>query len=370
MALQSAILSGNARLEKAASTGPSVKAGPPDDPDAIRRIQKALVALGFSLPRSFPKGPGGEPDGIYGSETATAVSGFQKRVFPGMPSEWDGRAGPKTLGKMDALLPKGGGPAPGPPAPTVDSFICGPDVTDQVVKIWSQIQRDFAVLPRMQKIKACNTIFIPIKRPDSPDNTGIPTDLESLKQKLQLYADVDGWDTLPLYQGNSEWLRTPPVFDPKTNGPCATPPGTPTNPTDPFDDGWEDPDTCSDTVQVAGKCWLNGTVNYGTFGIMVRLCRDFAATDTILRFLPAAKTLYSLEWATMLIRAYKRFGQHPEDAILPIAWTEATYYRGPAGTPTAAGNRPKCKCKCGCKGDVTTWDYIWEPIKPRDKPNR
>jgi hypothetical protein len=43
---------------------------------------------------------------------------------------------------------------------------------------------------------------------------------------------------------------------------------------DVFDDAYEDPRTRSDTVQVGGQCWLNGTVNYGTYGIMVRLCSD------------------------------------------------------------------------------------------------
>jgi hypothetical protein len=120
MPLQSKILSGNARLEQAAAGGPSVKPAPPrDDADAVRRIQKALVALGVStMPISFPGGPGSEPDGVYGQETMDAVIAFQKRVFPNNPIEWDGRVGPKTLAKMDALLPKGGsGPAPPGPSP-------------------------------------------------------------------------------------------------------------------------------------------------------------------------------------------------------------------------------------------------------------
>src|SRR5262245_7432485 len=109
MPLQSAILAGNPRLEQAHAGGPSVKPGPRhDDVDAVRRIQRALVALGFSLPLSFPDGPGGDPDGIYGSETRNAVVGFQKRVFPNAFSEWDGRTGAKTLTEMDRQLPSAG----------------------------------------------------------------------------------------------------------------------------------------------------------------------------------------------------------------------------------------------------------------------
>jgi peptidoglycan hydrolase-like protein with peptidoglycan-binding domain len=383
MPLQSAILSGNTRLDQAASTGPSIKAGASDDVDAIRRIQKGLAALGYALPRSFPDGPAGNPDGIYGDETMRAVTEFQRRVFPGSFREWDGRAGPNTLSKMDGMLPKSGGATP-PTAPAI-AFICGPDVTDQIVKVWTQMQTDFRALPRLMKIKACNTILIPIKGGDDSDKTGFPTDLEQLKQKLRQYADIDGWDTIPLFQGASEWLRTPPVFTPDkvqvitpsgvramTGGPCATPSSTDYSNTDPFADGHEDEETCSDTVQVAGTCWLNGTVNYGMFGVMVRLCSDFAKTDVIVKRIPVAQKLYSLDWATNLIKLYKRFGQHPEQANDPIAWTQATFNGGPRAVPSGPGNRPKCKCSCGCKAtdDVTDWDYIWQPFKGGGRPSR
>jgi peptidoglycan hydrolase-like protein with peptidoglycan-binding domain len=104
MPLQSAILAGNPRLEQAATTGPSVKQGPPhDDPSAVAAIQRALVALGFPLPRSFA---GGQADGIFGPETFRAVYSFQRQEFPSSPSEWDGRCGPKTLARMDSRLPR------------------------------------------------------------------------------------------------------------------------------------------------------------------------------------------------------------------------------------------------------------------------
>jgi peptidoglycan hydrolase-like protein with peptidoglycan-binding domain len=103
--LRSAILAGNARLDSAASGPPSIKKAPPaDDSDAVTRIQKALAALGFSLPLSFPSGPVGEPDGKYGDETYRAVVAFQKRQFPDDPGQWDGRCGRNTLGRMDELL--------------------------------------------------------------------------------------------------------------------------------------------------------------------------------------------------------------------------------------------------------------------------
>lgn len=117
MALQSPLLNGSPRLVQASNGAPSVKMGPPhDDPDAVRRIQKALKQLtGSPMPRSFKNGPAGEPDGIFGQETASTTIAFQKKVFPNSPVEWDGRVGKKTLAQMDARL--GSGPLPPSPPP-------------------------------------------------------------------------------------------------------------------------------------------------------------------------------------------------------------------------------------------------------------
>jgi peptidoglycan hydrolase-like protein with peptidoglycan-binding domain len=105
MMLKSDILSGNTRLDGAASGGPSVKMKPPlDDPDAVKRIQNGLVALGFRMPLSFPNGASGEPDGIFGNETYQTVLAFQRREFPKQPDQWDGHVGQFTLGRMDDLL--------------------------------------------------------------------------------------------------------------------------------------------------------------------------------------------------------------------------------------------------------------------------
>ena len=70
----------------------------------MKRIQNALLALGFPMPTSFPNGPAGEPDGIFGQETFNTVIAFQRREFPDKPAEWDGRVGRHTLDRMDELL--------------------------------------------------------------------------------------------------------------------------------------------------------------------------------------------------------------------------------------------------------------------------
>ena len=118
MPLKSTILQGSPRLENVMAGGPSVRQRTPgDDPEAVKRIQRALVLLVGPMPMSFPPRLGGQPDGIYGDETRRHVETFQKRVFPLAKIEWDGRVGAKTLGKMDEALP-GGAPKPQPAPPT------------------------------------------------------------------------------------------------------------------------------------------------------------------------------------------------------------------------------------------------------------
>lgn len=234
--------------------------------------------------------------------------------------------------------PDGGMAQPGGPP-----GICGPDVTKQFSAILSQIQADFKVWDEAHQELACRALLFPVKMPKWTPGTDTRTFIRSA-------ADINSWDVLPLFQGQSAWLRSAAVV----GCPCAIP--TSKNPSaSAFDDVHEDPSTCSDSVQAGGECWLNGTVNYGTFGIMVRLCKD--------RF--PVKFALAQQLAEKLIQAYKAFGPHPEDATLPLAWFRATFNGGPTATPSGPGNRPQCKTMCSLDGSIVDWDYVWEPVKPR-----
>ncbi len=229
---------------------------------------------------------------------------------------------------------------PGPPAPP---GICGPDVTQQFAATLRQIQADFRTWSRDDRERACTRILFPVKMPSYTPGM-------DPKAFLISAADINGWDVMPLFQGASDWLRSARVLA----CPCATPSSP--NPSAPaFDDAHEDPSTCSNSVQVGGECWLNGTANYGTFGIMVRLCKD----EFPIQF------AFAQQIAEGLMRAYKSLGPHPEDVTLPLAWFRATFFGGPTGIPAGKGNRPQCACTCSLDGSIVDWDYVWEPIKPR-----
>lgn len=227
----------------------------------------------------------------------------------------------------DTRLGRSGGGGPNQSPDGSSDYVCGPDVTDQIATVWQRIQTDFGKWKEAKdagiaETDACHDACKRILFPFTPK------------------PDFNGWDTLPLFQGCSGWLESFPC--------CCTP----SNP-----DNDEDPNTCSHSVQVKGQCWLNGTVNYGTYGIMVKLCADKFPSE------------YgnALATAERWIRAYKFFASW-EDDTLPLAWLRATYHGGPRAVPPNPGNRPQCKCTCPYDGSVLKeWDYVWEPWKSRTK---
>jgi hypothetical protein len=232
--------------------------------------------------------------------------------------------------------------------------VCGPKVDEQFKTVLTRIQTDFGTWNDNQKNQACTQLLVPLqpatsgKAPTFKDIAQNPTKLLTL---AGIKPDINGWDVLPLFQGHAGWLRSQRVLSKS----CAVP-SSPKPTAGAFDAAHEDPCTCSDSVQIGGKCWLAGTVNYGTFGVMARLCAD--------EFVNAGFRGLVRMWAEGLIKGYKQFISK-EDPTLPIAWLEATFNSGPSATPSVPGNRPDCKCSCSLDGSIVTWDYVWEPVKPR-----
>ena len=93
----------------------SVKRSPPDEPDAIRRIQKALLQImgEREMAHSFPGGPKSEPTGVFTEALLWSIIRFQQKAFPGQIMKHDGRVGRETLDKMQESL-GGGSPSEEP----------------------------------------------------------------------------------------------------------------------------------------------------------------------------------------------------------------------------------------------------------------
>jgi hypothetical protein len=200
-----------------------------------------------------------------------------------------------------------------------------------------------------------------------------PVGVDPIKRKLLKFSftppawNTDAFDTLPLYYyGAIGWLMND---DLRKRG-CCIPSISEAEAQDPDNlrtnqAKCEDETTCCSTVQIDNKCWLSGTVNYGTYGVMVRLCHK----------------RFPIRWwkikqiARDLAVSYKRFGHRPAlggattkepDYHEPLSWYDATVDAGPTGRPGRAGNRPECELTCPLNGSIqTVWDYVWEPVKKR-----
>jgi peptidoglycan hydrolase-like protein with peptidoglycan-binding domain len=119
MVLTSPRFADNTRLQRAAENMPALKAFETDK-EAVGLLQLALRDLRDprigTLPKSFSAGG---PDGIYASETAGAVTQFQRRE----KLTADGAAGHDTLHALDLLFPPTKPDPPKPKPPTEDEIV-------------------------------------------------------------------------------------------------------------------------------------------------------------------------------------------------------------------------------------------------------
>ncbi|TXL70058.1 hypothetical protein FHP25_36205 [Vineibacter terrae] len=321
----------------------NVKNDAVDQKLVIDLLSKIGDKCGGKHDRWAGKPPAAGPNGSCPKELADAIWDFQVNwQGRGLIKHPDGVADPggRTINHMIALTRP----------------VCGPKIDKELKDTHTKIQTDFAKLSRAQKDAACMRILIPLLPSKEAPATfeQIMADPKKLLSLAGVKPDIDGWDILPLFLGTSEWLRSPKVL----HQPCAVPstinPNAKTHKEK--EKAHEDECTCSDTVEVDGKCWLNGTVNWGTFGIMVKLCA--------VEFVPSIFQSAVLLYAETLCRGYKQF-INKEDPTLPIEWIRATFNGGAGAAPKIAGNRPNCPCLCKLKGDIVDWDYVWEPVKPR-----
>ena len=141
-------------------------------------------------------------------------------------------------------------------------------------------------------------------------------------------------------------------------------------------------------------CWLSGTVNYGTYGIMMKEAYKWCdlQRSRLLKLLPGIvllslgdpatalkllrvsmddkeiaaaflKELFSETSVIIYVGGYKLWDK--ENPMSALGWALATYRGGPTGKAPGA-NRPDCGPGCAQTGAAFGgWDYVWEPIKHR-----
>lgn len=232
-------------------------------------------------------------------------------------------------------------PGPTPPTPPVaPERKCGPNVTTEIARVWAQVQSNFNSWGFTDKLNACRYLIQPVIV-----GSGGPE------------LNKDAFDTFGLFLNTAGWTQRGPYHPP-----CGVP-GSTGDPCWARDPLHEADDVCSNTVQTGSGCWKSGTVNYGTYGVMMRLCNGFISP---IGFLPPPFGMLSgaFSYASMvaLITAYKLYDR--ENPMDPIAWASATYNGGPSGVPSG-GNKPNCPATCNVPFTTPSFDYVWEPVRQR-----
>src|SRR5262249_805467 len=153
---------------------------------------------------------------------------------------------------------------------------------------------------------------------------------------------ANAFDTVGLFSGSHAWFMESPYWRS-----CAIP------------GGFYESRGCARTVEIGNECWKAGTVNYGTYGIMMRSCADgtsrpssdfanqleniwaIATTPsnmlatTVMRPFVAPLSSEALHARLLrpvvstLVTAYKAYDR--DDPSPCVRWALATYDRGPSG---------------------------------------
>ena len=248
-------------------------------------------------------------------------------------------------------------PTPEPPIspPPAPSNTCGPDITSPLQTVFGKIKSQFKSWNKWQKVRACGALVGP---------------LASIGGIISLSDPRMAWDIRELYLVNTAWLYHLP------HGLHCGVPASGTPGTEAIEDQTSSP--CGNSVEVNNRCFLAGTANFGTFGIMCKECYDFAMREIMqpefwinLYFnrtppiLPLNPVHYTETGMDSLILGWKIFTDDPQP---PMAWARATYRGGPMAVPSnsVAENRANCTSRCNSQYSRSApFNFIWEPNAPR-----
>lgn len=205
----------------------------------------------------------------------------------------------------------------------VQQRICGPDITTSLTTMLGTVEPWFRGLTGFQQSRSCTAL-------------GPGGFLVGVNPGM-------AWDTRELFLPNTGWLDA--YF---RRGSC----GSPRDPgcdTDPQRHLCEKDGTCGNSVVVDSKCMLAGTANYALFGKMCRVCHDYTQQWNRWDMRATIGAWKTIDW---------------DDSTPPKEVASAAYDGTFPTVPTAAANRGTCTGRCGLTSGGT-FDFIWEPYKPR-----
>jgi len=199
--------------------------------------------------------------------------------------------------KLDGGLPPGGVPEnvpPPRPMPDQSNKICGPKIDAPLKKVLDEVSTEFAGWDADKQKANCDAL-------------------------TSIFHIHNEWDI--------EHLHLEGII------PAAIGCGIP--------EMGEDKNACSLTVEVDGKCYLAGTVNYALWGRACRLCNDKLGH-------PSHATMSNLSGLYNIVGI--------DDPRPPGAWAE-TGWNGFTGTAPDNPNRPTCKTTCPA---VSKGPFSWQ----------
>jgi outer membrane protein OmpA-like peptidoglycan-associated protein len=202
-------------------------------------------------------------------------------------------------------------PIPTPP-PAAPAFLCGPNVTTQVVDACSLTRTTFSGWTAAQKTDVCHALN-------------------------SLLTGGFAWDIVDLH--NNAWILS---YRPA----CATVGATP---------------PCGSSVQISSDCHYAGSANYVIFGVMCKLCGDhFTSIGS------ADAADYTEVEMLDLINKYKGTGftglSTPSANFVPSQdWAKAGYHGWPS-VPDPAGDRSGCSPSCPTPYGGAAFRVQWHPI--------
>jgi outer membrane protein OmpA-like peptidoglycan-associated protein len=200
-------------------------------------------------------------------------------------------------------------------------FVCGPDVTREVVKAVNEADTLFKSWTDAQRGKACNALIDP-------------------------FAGAScSWDIVELH--NNGWISAD--YQPKQ---CAT--------------KGAKPKKCGETVQIEDTCHHSGAANYVIFGKMMRLCSDHLKSGDHSEY--DMKTLIDMYKGPSAAphAVFTRRGQAVENWKDSKAWAAAGYAGWPAVTAPTGDWNATCRPICPADYAGTAFRVHWYPIASKE----
>lgn len=187
----------------------------------------------------------------------------------------------------------------------IDKPLCGPDITNALLDALSRIKSAFAGWSGPKRYSACTSL-------------------------VTLPAAAFSWDIRELGPGGRAAFS-------KQYAACSK---------------------CGFSVQVGNGCHYSGSVNYASYGVMMRLCRDYLSKEDS----SIADWFTQQEMLEMIYIHKNQTGTQAANFQASNEWALAGYNNSGSLRPTPPGDRKDCKPRCPKSYSGPGFTVNWFPF--------